>query len=43
MVRIYISKDSIHYEFIIRMLYLNEVKRMHRLNPKKYNLSYNIR
>ena len=43
MVRIHISKESIHYEFIVRMLYLNEVKSLSRLNPIKYPLRYNIR
>jgi hypothetical protein len=43
MVIIHISKESIHYEFIIRMLYLNEVRSLSRLNSTKYKLSYNIR
>ena len=42
MVIIHISKESVHYEFIIRMLYLNEVKNLSRLNPTKYKLSYVI-
>ena len=42
MVKIHVSYDSIHYEFIIRMLYLNEVRRLYRLNPEKYKLSYII-
>ena len=41
-VRIYISYDSVNYPFIVRMLYLNEVRRLHRLNPEKYKLSYVI-
>ena len=42
MVKIHISYDSVNYPFIVRMLYLNEVKKLYRLNPEKYPLRYII-
>jgi hypothetical protein len=42
-VKIHICYDSINYPFVVRMLYLNEVRRLHRLNPEKYLLTYVIR
>lgn len=41
-VYIHTNYTNIHYPFIIKMIYLNEVKRLQRLNPIKYKRRYNI-
>lgn len=41
-VYIHTNYTNVNYPFIIKMIYLNEVKRLQRLNPIKYKRRYNI-